>query len=127
MGRKYESTQQFDASPDSVWEALGPVVDAAGFRVTDSDDDARTLHGRKRKGDIATGNVIVPGGRIGRTAPARKTFGEKLAVSVGAGSNGRTSVNVESRLVFGLIDWGENKKNVDRVFGLLGTRLTAES
>jgi hypothetical protein len=97
--------------------------------VTESDDDARALHGRKRKGkgDIATGNVAVPGSGVGRTAPARKTFGEKLAVSVAEGSNERGSVSIESRLVFGLIDWGENKKNVDRFFDLLRTRLTTDS
>lgn len=127
MGRRYESTQQLDVPVDAVWGALASVVDAAGFRVTESDDDARTLRGRKRKGEIATGLVPVPGSGIGRTGPARKTFGEKLAVFVTEGSNGRASVSVESRLVFGLIDYGENKKNVDRLFSLLRTELTTDS
>lgn len=127
MGRKYESTQQLDGSVDAVWGTLAAVIDAAGFRVTETDDDTRTVRARKRKGEIATGLVPVPGGGIGRTGSARKTFGEKLAVFVTEGSNGRASVSVESRLVFGLIDYGENKKNVDLLFNLLRTELATDS
>ena len=44
------------------------------------------------------------------------SWGENAEIRVGQESPGVQTVSVRSALKFGLVDWGRNKKNVDRLF-----------
>ncbi len=112
MGRKYESSQRFAVPVADLWSSVPDVLDEAGFEILEVDDSTHTIRGKKRKDAISTAEVHIGVGRS--TAPAAKTFGERLHLTLTETASG-CEVWVESRLRFGLVDWGENRKNVERV------------
>lgn len=119
MGRKSARTVTYQTSSDGLWDLLPMALDEAGIDVTEVDEPNMTMRGKKRKDQIGVGHVSVSGA-YRTAAPARKTFGEKIVAQVARPSSpsdgpARCEVMIESRLRFGLIDWGENKKNVTRI------------
>ncbi len=118
MGRTYSGTYTTDHHPDVVWAALPDVLADCGFEIKESSDTDRTLRAKKSMKNVTAKSV-------GRKS-AHATFGEKLEVSVAAAGD-RTHVELESRLVFGLIDWGENRKNIEAIRAELDTALRPPS
>jgi hypothetical protein len=55
------------------------------------------------------------------------TWGENLEVRLRPVAADAVEVTVTSALKFGLVDWGKNSTNVERVFRRLSERLTAPS
>ena len=103
MARKYGTTVTFNASPDAVLAAAADVLQRE-FRVQ-----------------------AFPGpGRVGgSTGMSWLSWGETLSVSVdGVGPQG-TSVTVRSAsaMPFQLIDYGRNRRNVEKLAGQLSGRL----
>ena len=47
------------------------------------------------------------------------TWGERITVTSATNPGGGTQVIVESRLSFGLVDWGRNRRNVDEILDAL--------
>lgn len=56
-----------------------------------------------------------------RAAQARSnyTWGERIHVVTATNPGGGTQVVVESKLVFGFVDWGRNRRNVEAIFAVL--------
>jgi hypothetical protein len=48
------------------------------------------------------------------------SWGENVGVQVGVDPAGHVQVAVRSALKFGLVDWGKNQNNINRVFGRIG-------
>lgn len=50
------------------------------------------------------------------TAGSFASWGERVGVRLGQGASGCVQVSARSELKFGLVDWGTNAKNLDRLF-----------
>lgn len=126
MGRKFGNTYVMNQGADAVWAALPEAVEACGFDVKAADDQQRSLQAKKHMRNVTNKMVSVQGltdNSIARTrAPMKATWGEKLEASVSGEGDG-ARLWLESRLVFGLIDWGENRKNVETIHAELEARL----
>ncbi len=118
MGRKYGDVYVTRMDVDAVWAALPGAVQACGFEVTSSSESERTLSAKKRMRNSSTKQL----GPANASRSAHATFGEKLEASVGSDGT-RSRVVLESRLIFGLIDWGENQRNVSNIRRELDARL----
>lgn len=114
MGRKYSGSKVYDRSPDEVWAVISGVAAQAAFKETASDATAMTFRAKKSLKDVDVAS-------LGRRS-AQKTWGENLEVQVRADGE-RTRVDAESKLKFGLIDWGANRDNVERFLGALDAEL----
>lgn len=121
VGRRYEDQRTYTASVEELWDRLPGALEAAGFRITSTDEATRTVNARKRRDAIATGAVGAPVGDAVARGEARKTFGELMTVTLRPWDAGCT-VWMESKLRFGLIDWGENRKNCMRLIEVLNGR-----
>ncbi|MFN3215935.1 MAG: hypothetical protein ACE367_05535 [Acidimicrobiales bacterium] len=106
MGRKFSGTYMTNRHAAEVWEVLPDVLADCGFAIEESSDADLTLRAKKSMKNA----TIKSAGR----RSARATWGEKLEASVTADGD-HTRVELESRLVFGLVDWGENRKNVEAI------------
>lgn len=51
------------------------------------------------------------------------TWGERVKALMATSPGGGTQVLVESKLVFGFVDWGRNQKNVTELFAAMETVL----
>jgi hypothetical protein len=115
MGRRYRDSFVTPHGPDVVWEVLPAVIAACGFELQASSRTGGTVRAKK-----SMRNATVR--RVGRHTAARTTFGEILRVAVRR-DDAQTFVDLESRLVFGLIDWGENRRNVENLRAALAEAL----
>ncbi len=122
MGRKYEQTQRVTSDVGAVWVALPAALEDAGIKILESNKDILEIRGKKKKVSTAQVSTASMGGGSFQTAPVAKTFGEKITAQL-ADVDGGCVVTVESRLRFGLIDWGENRKNVDNILAALRSHL----
>ena len=122
MGRRFESTVRLEAVSSRVWEALPAAFEAAGIEVLDADAATLELRGKKKEVSTAEMSGALLGGGSSSRISAAKTFGEKVTATVADEASG-SSVTVERRLRFGLIDWGENKKNVENILGALRSKV----
>jgi hypothetical protein len=61
------------------------------------------------------------------SAASLATWGENLDVRLRPAAADAVEVTVTSALKFGLVDWGKNSANVDRLFRRLAERLAAPS
>ena len=52
------------------------------------------------------------------------SWGEDVEVRVWPSGPGTSAIGVESALKFGLVDWGRNRRNVDRVVAGINVALT---
>ncbi|MEM9565194.1 MAG: hypothetical protein AAGA93_21410 [Actinomycetota bacterium] len=61
-----------------------------------------------------------------RASQSMSTFswGERIHVLTATNPGGGTQVVVESKLVFGFVDWGRNQRNVESIIGSLDDLLT---
>jgi hypothetical protein len=53
------------------------------------------------------------------------SWGEKLELRLSPTSEGTTAVQVGSSLKFGLVDWGKNQKNIDKLNAAIAAALAA--
>lgn len=51
------------------------------------------------------------------------SWGERIHVLTATNPGGGTQVVAESKLVFGFVDWGRNRKNVEAIFESLDTTI----
>lgn len=126
MGRKHSATKRFPHGIDEVWGALPSALEEAGMEIRETDDATRTILAKKAKVATASISAASLGGSPHQRVEAAKTFGERIRVEVEASGDG-TEVSVESKLRFGLIDWGENQRNVARILATLRAGLDEAS
>ena len=69
--------------------------------------------------DPATG-AISAGSSV-----SMSTWGERVDIHVGQSAPGQVQVSIRSGLKFGLMDWGKNQKNVDRLLASIDQAIGA--
>ncbi len=57
--------------------------------------------------------------------PTMSSWGEHIQIRVVADGPSRTSVFLQSGLKFGLVDWGKNRKNLEKLYAAIDARLAA--
>ncbi len=57
------------------------------------------------------------------TSMSFSSWGERIGVRVGQVAPGSIAVGARSELKFGLVDWGSNTRNLDRLFGQIALAL----
>lgn len=75
-------------------------------------------HGAKVTGADPAVGFVMASKRMGLA-----TWGEDLTAQVWAEGPGTTVVSLTSKLKFGLVDWGKNKRNVAAIEGLIARAL----
>jgi len=89
--------KEFDQSIDVVYEAFEKALPLAGAGVPIKMKESHQL--------------------LSEVSTSLWSWGEKISVSMKETNTGGTRVQVKSESSFGmtLIDWGKNKKNVDKI------------
>ena len=105
MATSSDGQAQFTGEFATVFAAVCTAAAAEGMTVTSADD--------------RTGRITVSSGM------SAFSWGENAEIRVGQISPGLQSVGVHSALKFGLVDWGRNKKNVERLFARVQDVLTS--
>jgi hypothetical protein len=95
---------EFDGEYGAVFDAACAAARAEKMNVTFADP--------------AQGLITVS------AAMSAFSWGENAEIRVWEVHPGRAGVRIRSALKFGLVDWGRNKKNVDRLFGRIAELLT---
>lgn len=102
MWRKYSSTETFSADAGVLCDHLMSAFEDADIFVVDRDDQAHTVDGSASAG--------------------MRSWGEKIVAKVTETETG-SLVSIESKLKFGLLDWGKNQKNVEAIFEALKSQV----
>jgi hypothetical protein len=97
MGARYQGVVQFPGTREQVIAASQEAARRSGLRVTAADPATGTVHAETRV--------------------SMSSWGEKVTVYVDAYN--QVSVTSQCLLPTQLIDWGKNKRNVNRFFGHL--------
>lgn len=97
----------FPAPPASVWQALPRAVSEVKGETPFYDQNG--------------GSVTFS------TKLSFLTWGQTVKAQISPTDDGRTSVEVHTRLKFGLVDWGEGKKICQRFVAGIDAALTAGS
>ena len=105
MATSSDGRAEFSGEYPTVFAAVCTAAAAEGMQVTAADD--------------RSGLITVSAGM------SAFSWGENAEIRVGEVSPGLQSVSVRSALKFGLVDWGRNKKNVDRLFARIQHVLTS--
>jgi len=107
LARQYSTAVTFAASPDAVLAAAADVIE-------------RDFQVRASPG---------PGGVSGSTGMSLLSWGENLSVTVDSAGPQGTSVTVRSAsaIPFQFVDYGRNRRNVERLAGQLSGRLASRS
>jgi hypothetical protein len=106
MPRRVTFTVEVPAPPATVVDALVRAIQyETGLWIASTDP--------------AAGRIMA------KTGMGLLTYGENLTITAVPTEGGATSLTVESKLKFGLFDWGNNRKNIDRVLALLARALPA--
>ena len=102
MAATYHDIRQFPGTRDQLIQAGQEAVRRSGFRI--------------RQADPAAGRLEA------RAGFSFWSYGENVWVQVGDGS----TVDVRSECIWPtqLVDWGKNKRNVNRFFGHLAALLS---
>lgn len=88
-----------------VFEAVRQAAAAAGLNVAAADP--------------ATGRLEMT------SSVSLASWGERMEVQVGQAAPGSQVVRMRSALKFGLVDWGKNKRNVERLLAAVDALLAA--
>jgi hypothetical protein len=100
-----EGQREFGGEYRDVFDAVVRAVRVEGMTVT-----------------LADGAVGV----VGVSSPMSAfSWGEDAEVRVWQAQPGVIGVGMQSKLKFGLVDWGRNKKNLDRLFARVQAELDA--
>ena len=97
MATSNEGQAEFDGEYRAVFDAACAAARAEKMNVTFADP--------------AQGLITVS------AQMSAFSWGENAEMRVWQVRPGRCGVSIRSALKFGLVDWGRNKKNVDRLFG----------
>ncbi len=106
VGRKYSERLEFQRSAEDTIRAVEVAFTECGFPPS-------------RSNTPSTGMTEV---RASRQMSAG-SWGENVTAQVATAPGGGSQVVVESKLVFGFVDWGRNKTNVSQVVLALTRRL----
>lgn len=110
MPRRAERTVDLPQPPGAVFEALGRVLAGQGARITQSDP--------------AAGRIVA------KTSFTMASYGETIVMTVAPNAPGGTRLTIRSTLKWGLVDWGKNRRNLDKLVdgltALLGTEPASE-
>jgi hypothetical protein len=100
MAAKFHDVRQFPGTRDQLIQASQEAAQRSGFKI--------------RQADPATGRLEA------RAGFSFWSYGENISVQAGDGT-----VDVRSECLFPtqLVDWGKNKRNVNRFFGNLAALL----
>jgi hypothetical protein len=93
-------TRTLPGSYDAVLRSVCGAAGAEGMTVTSADPAAGLIH-------LSTSVSLT-------------TLGEELRVTLRPGAQG-VEVGIYSALKFGLVDWGRNRQNIERLFGRLAS------
>ena len=99
MATSSEATHQFAHDYSTVFDATVAAVQTSGMTVKSADP---------------TSGMI-----IGSASMGMASWGEDLTLRLWQDHDGQTSVQASSSLKFGLVDWGKNKKNIDKLFAAI--------
>jgi hypothetical protein len=106
MPRTAERTVDLPQPAAAVFEALGRVLTSHGARIAESDP--------------AAGRIVA------RTSFSLASYGETLVMTVAPNTPGGTRLTIRSTLKWGLVDWGKNRRNLDRMVDGLTALLAAD-
>jgi hypothetical protein len=106
MPRKAERTVDLPQPPAAVFEALGRVLATQGARIAESDQ--------------AVGRIVA------KTSFTLASYGETIVMTVAPDTPSGTRLTVRSTLKWGLVDWGKNQRNLDRMVDGLTALLAPE-
>jgi hypothetical protein len=107
MSMRGEQSHSHRGSYAEVWEATGRALVHLGMTISSADPASGTL--------TASASLSL------------MSWGENLQVRVAAVDPTTTAVSVGSSLKFGLVDWGKNRKNIDRIHETIAAALAAGS
>ena len=102
MARRATGRRVYAQDRSEVRAAVEEVVGALGMRLEESDGEWEVR---------------------ARQPVSFMTWGERIQVITATNPGGGTQVVAESRLSFGLVDWGRNQRNVDDILARLDERL----
>lgn len=102
MPRRHTERRTYAQRPHEVRATVERVVRELGLRPRPGDGEW----------EIVASRPIGP-----------MTWGERITVITATDPGGGTQVIAESRLTFGLVDWGHNRANVESILGGLDTTL----
>jgi hypothetical protein len=94
--RSSQAVQQFDGEYVVVFAAVCDASRAENMTI--------------RAADRATGTITVS------SSVSALSWGENTDIRVWPQDPGTVAVAVQSRLKFGLVDWGRNRRNIERLF-----------
>lgn len=100
MATSKQAAQTYPGDYASVFRAVCTAVQAEGMTILMADE----AHG------LVSASASI----------SWSSWGENINIAVGADPGGGTVVSVQSGLKFGLVDWGRNRKNLDRLFMRIG-------
>lgn len=109
MGRKYSERREFQRNVEDTVRAVEVAFTECGFPPS-------------RSNSPSAGMIEVRASQQMSLA----SWGENVSAKVAAAPGGGSQVVVESKLIFGFVDWGRNKTNVDQVLVALSRRLEME-
>lgn len=100
MAISKQAVQAFTGDYQSVFGAVCAALQAERMQILSADP--------------ATGVINASG------SMSWISWGENIVIGVGADPAGTVSVSLRSKLKFGLVDWGKNQQNINRLFGRIG-------
>lgn len=95
MARRYQERRVFPQSQSEVVVIAERAVAEVGLKI----------NGRTADHELKASKGIQSG-----------SWGERIRFQLATFPGGGTQVIIESRLVFGLFDWGRNRENVEGLF-----------
>jgi hypothetical protein len=107
MPRRAERTVDLPQAPAMVFDAIGRVLTGQGARIAQADP--------------ATGRIVA------KTSFTMASYGETIAATVAPNAAGGTRLIARSTLKWGLVDWGKNRRNLDRLLDGLAALLAARA
>lgn len=96
MATSKEIAHSYPADYETVFDAVCKAVQAEGMSIQAADQSSGAI-------------------RVSSTV-SMASWGENVSIQVGVDQAGQTQVAVRSALKFGLVDWGKNQKNIDKIF-----------
>jgi hypothetical protein len=101
---KASGKQVLEYSPDDTFKAVISVLEESDeFFITESDHFSRTISFH--------------------SGVSWRSWGESLLITIAGTANGMSEISINSATMFGIIDWGKNKENLNIILNLTADEL----
>lgn len=107
MATSKSDARTYAGEYQSIFDAVCRAAAGAGMKVVSADP--------------GTGAIRLS------SSMSMASWGENLSIQVGQLAAGSIQVSARSALSFGLVDWGKNQKNLDKLFFAIEREVTAPS